>query len=373
MSIAHDKTTTPQWSPQQDAALKAVDAWLKDKSGGQVFRLFGFAGSGKTTLAIHLAKGIKQVLFAAFTGKAALVMRRKGCDGASTIHSLIYTLEDESGGEPTFTLNGDSAVRHASLVVVDECSMVGETLAKDLLSFGTRVLVLGDPAQLPPVKDAGYFTECAPDFMLTEIHRQAQENPIIRLSMDVRQGRGLDHGDFGAARVVSRKDIDQREVLTADQVLVGLNRTREMYNHRIRDLLGFAEKSPFPVVGERLICLRNDRAKGLLNGGIWTTKTSRRKKQMIELLLDPEDDGDARKVSVHQAFFQGKENSLEWHERRQSNEFTFGHAITVHKSQGSQFDNVMLFDESGSFREDARRWLYTGITRAAERITIVRG
>ena len=58
--------------------------------------------------------------------------------------------------------------------------MVDEDLGRDLLSFGKPVLVLGDPAQLPPVKGGGFFTEAEPDVMLTEVHRQAADNPIIR-------------------------------------------------------------------------------------------------------------------------------------------------------------------------------------------------
>lgn len=363
------------WSPQQSAALTAVSTWLSAPKGPQVFRLFGYAGSGKTTLAVHLAKDVEHVCFASFTGKAALVMRRKGCTDASTIHSLIYELEEGMGpGEPRFRLNKNSEVKHAKLVVIDECSMVGRELAEDLLSFGTKVLVLGDPAQLPPVKDAGYFTEREPDFMLTEIHRQAQDNPIIRLSMDIREGRSLEHGTFGPMRVVTREELDPAEVTKADQVLVGMNRTRAAYNRRLRELLGFAAKSEWPQVGEKLICLKNERANGLLNGGMWTVEKSREKGQRMKLRISPEE-GLAigqREVEVHKAFFDGTESEIEWSKRKDSSEFTYGYAITVHKSQGSQWPNVMLFDESATFREDARRWLYTGVTRAAESLTIVR-
>src|SRR5438552_18912019 len=82
----------PTFTPHQDSALKAVAGWLKAKPGksgtAPIFRLFGYAGTGKTTLARHIADGVDgEVKFAAFTGKAALVMRNKGCDNASTIHS----------------------------------------------------------------------------------------------------------------------------------------------------------------------------------------------------------------------------------------------------------------------------------------------
>ena len=201
-----------EWSPQQDEALKQVAAWLK-RGTPQVFRLFGFAGTGKTTLARHFAEGIDgEVAFGAYTGKAAHVLRQKGCADAATIHSLIYrpkAMEDEEA--PLFTINRESAASKADLIVIDECSMVDEELGRDLLSFGVRVLVLGDPAQLPPVKGGGFFTEHEPDAMLTEVHRQARDNPIIRLSMEIREGaERLAVGDYGDSRVIRRADIERR-------------------------------------------------------------------------------------------------------------------------------------------------------------------
>jgi len=360
------------WSPQQEAALKAVRAWLADKARPQVFYLAGFAGTGKTTLAKELAGNLKgDVLFGAFTGKAALVLRRKGCTDASTIHSMIYTVLEQDGVK-RFRLNPDAAVADAALVIIDECSMVGEALARDLLSFGTPVLVLGDPAQLPPVKDEGFFTNRRPDVMLTEIHRQAAENPIIRLSMDVREGRGLAHGDFGAVRVIGRDAVDRAEVMAADQILVGLNRTRHLYNMRIRKLQG--RVTAMPEVGERVVCLRNDKDRGLLNGGLWhVTKlmpSDERRWAMVVRSADF-DDGPAVRIGVHPLFFLGRSADVPEVIRKKCDWFDFGYALTVHKSQGSQWDNVYLFDESGTFRDDAAKWLYTGITRAAERLTVV--
>ena len=365
-----------QWSPQQDEALSRVSAWLKDRNGPQVFRLFGWAGTGKSTLARHLAEGVKSVKYAAFTGKAALVMRKRGCRGATTIHSLIYSLVSEKEGEPTFALDPDSDAAKADLIVIDEVSMVDEALALDLLSFGTKVLVLGDPFQLPPVQGAGYFTQGEPDLMLTEIHRQAADNPIIRMSMDIREGGYLERGRYGESLVIGKKDVDRNGVLEADQVLVGRNKTRLDYNDRIRELRGL----PFhePVAGDRLVCLRNDPKKRLLNGQIWTVAEVKRKNaSRFQMLLDPDDPAVSAaskaqaKVVTHKAFFSGEEDQLGWPERRQYDEFTFGYCLTVHKSQGSQWDDVYLFDESFVFRDDRQRWLYTGVTRAAEKITVV--
>jgi exodeoxyribonuclease V len=360
------------WSPQQDAALVAVAEWLR-RGDRPVFRLFGFAGTGKTTLARHVAEGVDgEVAFGAYTGKAALVMRMKGCADASTIHSMIYRSREAEEGGPQFVLNRSSPAAKADLIVIDECSMVDEELGRDLLSFGRPVLVLGDPAQLPPVKGGGFFTAAEPDVMLTEVHRQAKDNPIVQMSITVRAGGRLATGTYGESRVIRRREIDAGAVMAADQVLVGLNKTRRLYNTRIRELNGY--RDPMPAVGEKLVCLRNDKAKGLLNGGTWTVKALRPSPDRhVRLDVVPDDESRRRplEVSVLRAFFEGTEEALSLLERRESDEFTYGYALTVHKAQGSQWDDVVLFDESFAFREHRSRWLYTGLTRAAERVLVV--
>src|SRR6476661_7253912 len=169
----------PQFTPHQDQALRVVAEWLKAKPGTngtpQVFRLFGYA----------------------FTGKAASVMRGKGCHGASTIHSLIYRARESGEEIPSFDLWDEAPASKAELIIIDECSMVDAELGRDLLSFGVPVLVLGDPAQLPPIQGGGFFTEAEPDAMLTEVHRQAQDDPIVRLSMDIRAGDYIEPGRYG--------------------------------------------------------------------------------------------------------------------------------------------------------------------------------
>src|ERR1700741_4879039 len=113
------------FTPHQDSALKAVADWLKAKPGSngtpQIFRLFGYAGTGKTTLARHLAQDVDgDVAFAAFTGKGALVMRAKGCRDPTTIHSLIYRPRDRDEEMPSFELWDEAPVSKAKLIVVDE-------------------------------------------------------------------------------------------------------------------------------------------------------------------------------------------------------------------------------------------------------------
>lgn len=374
-----------QFSPQQDEALKAVATWLK-AGRPQLFRLFGYAGTGKTTLARYFAEHVEgQVQFAAFTGKAAQVLRSKGATNARTIHSLIYrprgeeAVEDETTGKtsmsPTFSLNRQSPIAKAALVVIDECSMVDEQLGRDLLSFGTPILVLGDPGQLPPISGGGFFTEQEPDFLLTEIHRQARDNPIIRMALDVREGRDLAYGDYGGARVIGKDEVTQDLVLDADQVLVGTNRTRRRYNRRLRELKGFT--ADYPQAGDKLVCLRNDPAKGLLNGSLWKVMTASREtvKPGINLLVSPEEDDPDRgvaKIKLLKAAFEDAEAEIPWQQKRRFDDFDYGYALTVHKAQGSQWNDVVLFDESWAFKDTRERWLYTAITRAAERLTIVR-
>lgn len=383
------------FSPSQDRALKAVAAWHRAGSASpQVFYLAGYAGTGKTTLARHFAEGLNgTVCFCAFTGKAALVMRNKGCVGASTIHSLIYSPVDE-GGATRWELNPESEAASADLIVVDECSMVGPDLGRDLLSYGRKVLVLGDPAQLPPVDGAGFFTDRSPDWLLTEIHRQAAESPIIVLANRARQGMRISLGAYGSVRVVGQ--VSDARLVEAGATLVGLNRTRVARCAQIRRLRGM----PTAVSrGDRLVCLRNNRVKGLLNGSLWTVERCWSHDPMVCAGVrsldgaaapgprsvgrvgwadvaggwDPDEDSQIVTIRVNPLFFEGRESELSERARRWSDEFTFGDALTVHKSQGSQWDSVVLFDESAAFREDGARWLYTGITRAAKELTLVLG
>ncbi len=398
------------WSPEQDAALAKVDRWIKDPNGQQIFRLFGYAGTGKTTLAKHLAEGVDgDVHFATYTGKAAHVLRKKGCEGATTIHSLIYNTREKSKArltelegkayilmqqgreesreaqelreliaierdklsQPAFSLNTQSILRESSLIVIDEVSMVDGRMGEDLLFFEKPILVLGDPAQLPPIAGNGFFINSKPDIMLTEIHRQARENPIIALATKIREGGRLELGDYGESRVISKTQITSEMAMEADQILVGKNKTRRASNQRARSLLGRAH--PHPIPEDRLVCLRNNHDLGLMNGALWEVDevASVDEELVVMSMHSTDDDAELVGVNTHMHHFVSDEK-MPWYERNGAEEFDYGYALTVHKAQGSQFGNVFMFDESWVFRDAARNWLYTGITRAAERITIVK-
>jgi exodeoxyribonuclease V len=368
------------WSPQQAAALDAVARWYASgRARKQIFRVFGYAGTGKTTLARHFADGLKgRVLYMAYTGKAAMVMRKNGCRGALTIHATIYEVEfNPETGVKKFVLKDVDDLSDAALFVIDECSMVDDEIGKDILSFGVPVLVLGDPAQLPPVRGGGFFTEKDPDVMLTEIHRQAAENPIVQMATTIREGGRLSYGTYGESRVITRSDLSQDDVMHAGQVLVGLNKTRAAYNGRMRTLHG--RRTSMPEVGDVLVCLKNDRNKGLFNGGLWHVIEflKRRKGHLNDHTVRMHlgsldfDSTEPVEVRVRKEFFEGRGNEVPWKELNGLQQFDYGYALTVHKAQGSQWDSVCLFDESGNFSTDRARWLYTGLTRAAEKITVV--
>lgn len=400
-------TETMQWSHQQSLALDLASRWLKAHQSGelgvpQIFRLFGFAGTGKSTIAMHLAEDLR-IAFCAFTGKAALVLRSKGCDGASTIHRLIYKPQEKLifdpknpgkviGREFVFNLKPVEELRdNYDLIIVDECSMVDQDLGRDLESFGIPILVLGDPGQLPPVKGTGYFTEHTPDICLTEIHRQARDNPIIALSEQVRQGRGrLEPGRYGDSRVFRRKSLDQLDLQRPEQVICGLNRTRTAANELMRKQLGF--KSIIEA-NDKLVCLRNEHRRGLLNGSLWEVVSLPTEEpdpdEWYEMTgkYPPRGDGqenalflkvgsidfDAEPLDVytHPAFINGTASKdLDFREHKYYSEFTYGYCLTCHKAQGSQWNDLLVINESYAFRDDATKWLYTAITRAAERIEI---
>jgi exodeoxyribonuclease-5 len=363
-------------SPKQDKAILAVKDWYEN-SDKQVFRLFGYAGSGKTTLAKHFADSIDgHTLYAAFTGKAASVLQKKGCN-ASTIHSLIYRLKkEEKGKPPEWELNQDSDLNDADLLIVDEVSMVGPDMGEDVESFGKKILVLGDPMQLPPIEGSGYFTDVQPDFLLDEIHRQAQDNPIIKLATSIRQMQMPFRGKYGESTVQDGMSSDL--VMSADQLIVGKNLTRKAANDRARSLLGRTQ--PLPEIGDKLCCWRNNRRDGFLNGTLWKVSATD-----TEFFGDPKDffppayvcdlqDEDGERVvggvQMHREPFTGGE--IPFYERRLANEFEYGYALTCHKSQGSQWPHVVILDESWSFRENKWRWLYTAVTRASEKVNICR-
>jgi exodeoxyribonuclease-5 len=369
------------FSTSQLGALDAIATWLKGSK--QVFRLFGYAGTGKTSLAKYLHADY----YAAYTGKAAHVMNSKGCYNATTIHRLIYVSKQKSVerlnelikkldanpnneaikkqiieerrnlNRPFFTLNLDSPLRFAKLLVIDECSMVDEQMGKDVLSFGCKVLVLGDPFQLPPVRGGGFFTETEPDVLLTEPHRFAKDQPIYRIATNIREGLPIKNDP----QVVRR--MTPELACSVDQIIVGKNVTRQATNKRMRELLGFS--NVLPVVGDKLVCTRNNHDLGIYNGAMYNVTAVDTTFGLCMEIQDP-NNGTKYDVCAHAEYFEGKEP----HDIMSADCFEFGYGITCHKAQGSQWDKVAVVDESHVFKNVSARWLYTAATRAAKELTI---
>jgi len=413
-----------KFSPQQAQALTDIKHW-HDRGDKQVFRMDGYAGTGKTSLAKHIAEMIPgKVFFCAFTGKAAHALHMKGCAGASTIHSLIYLpkqgyearakeyldelqvyretqvkmeLDDEEKirvqwleeilkdmTTVKFVLDENSEAENAALIIVDESSMVSNQLAEDLLSFNRPVLALGDPAQLPPVKGSGYFSKTQPDVLLTEVHRQALESPVLRLATEIRQGKPLTSGGMAyvngeeKAIVMPREEMTFIEMMKRGQILCGMNATRRKINRRYRNQLDILNNK-YPVVGEKLISLKNCFEDGLLNGTLC---------EVMTLLPDGDclnsiklgvttEMGQYTALKVNRDIFDAYETGE--HDLNKNTFHIVGHpmdfsyAITVHKSQGSQWEDVVVCNETPSMWNQAfkKKWLYTAVTRASKNITIL--
>ena len=420
-------------SPLQTNAIAEIKDWFNNRTRDQqVFRVFGYAGSGKTTITRHAIDGLGLstmnpnggqggVLFAAFTGKAALVMSRKGTP-ASTIHSLIYRVSEATPEEvarveeeaaklsssiltmpaaerafaserlkrlelrladihkPQFVINEQSLVRDADVIVLDEVSMVGEEMAGDLLAFGKPVLVLGDPGQLPPIKGAGAFTQATPDIMLTEVHRQAVDSAIIRLATLARQGLPIPQGQHDEhVWKMSRRDVSPAQMLMGGQVICGMNATRRQLNNAMRQAAGFANNYPTGR-NEKLICLKNRHDLGLING-MFIELTDIRDEGPLALSAEVKtEDGVSipGRVKIYKGHyddhvaFDRERSRRDWRDIRGLVESDWGYAITCHKSQGSQWQNVLVYDDGlGRTLEERARWLYTAITRAERGLVIL--
>jgi exodeoxyribonuclease-5 len=391
------------WTNDQQHAIKQVREWYSSGSK-RPFYITGYAGTGKTSLAKHFAQGISDVAFGAFTGKAASVLRKKGCPGATTIHSLIYRhagkenakkmeelrtllseatdadMDDgktetwdrelialEKRSKERFVLQEDPEIQEMKLVVIDEYSMVDTFIERDLLKWGVPVLFIGDPGQLPPVNGKAASDYRKPDFHLDEIHRQAKDSPILALATDARCGRQLHIGDYttqeGNVAVMSKDSFDWDHAVASSQVICGRNDTRARLNAAIRRRRNFEKL--YPEAGDKLICLKNDHELEILNGVTCTMLRSEKKKYVLDTVIDYE--GNRLELFLDPGHFEknyGKRMSYPSYDT--VSHFDYGYAITCHKSQGSQWYDVVLCDDGlmSHDQEFRKKWLYTAITRS---------
>ena len=410
------------FTPEQEEACALIEEWFFHLDT-KIFVLCGYAGTGKTFLLNRLVprlglKAGESAVFVAPTGKAASVLIQSGTP-ASTVHSLIYTREedievDENGEviRERFLrfVKKESLDKKIALIVVDETSMVSDEVLRDLLSFGVKCLFCGDPAQLPPVGGSNSLLSM-PCYTLTSIVRQEEGNPIVSLATRAREGKSLEYGDYGSVQILPRAGLSRalREelFLQADRVIVGTNRTRTALNREIRTFLGIPPTAVLPTEGEKVICTLNDWSKPLdergefhLVNGIAGKCFNVREGEDGLALLDfqpdfleniiydlPFDTGVFREGKYFHGYGDKAcllQNGILVHEnnypllrrfkvRREDTvcRFEFAYAVTCHKAQGSEYDYVVVIDESGFF-EDGRQWLYTAMTRAKKKLVIIR-
>ncbi len=384
-----------KFSKDQAEALTTIGKWLKTPEQ-QYLTLGGYAGTGKTTLLaafrkiLHDNDPAKRVAFAAFTGKAAQVLRAKlqsqkvlqKSDSCSTLHSLMYYSEGKKDAAPSWrkreTLPYD-------IIVVDEASMVSEDIWNDVLSFGKPVLAVGDHGQLPPI-NSDFNLMAEPTIRLEKIWRQAADSPIIQVATMARQTGQIPVGDYGAGvQKLSRSLPETGDVVEemlrgpADErlVLCGYNHTRQKLNAHIRELKEF--ESAEPARGDIIVCLRNSRESGLHNGQLGVIEA------IVPAESDPENIWYYIVASFDDVLFEGyapreqfgAATTLARPPRRSKKDivglFDFGYALTVHKAQGSQAPKVLVFEErfAKMSDDDWRRWLYTAVTRAEHELIIV--
>lgn len=351
---------------QQKQAFDEIMQWFKGSK--QVYTLAGYAGTGKTTLAKYIAAQInKRVVFCAYTGKAAKVLREKGCPNAGTIHSFLYSyLYRDENDNPIFGYDPNSILDAAGLIIVDEYSMLSQTIYDDLMQTGCKVLFLGDPFQLPPIaKDK---IDVKPNFFLDEVHRQALESPVLKAATDVRMGNALRHTNSGDFIYQPKSLISLDTYLNASQVIVGKNDTRRAFNDNFRKKLGFDKEKTFQH-GEKIICLKNNKQNGLLNGMIGVCKNPSENEQFF--YFNFECDG-----AVFPDLKVWKGDILGWDQKTYNyrsglDRFDYGYAITCHKSQGSEFEDVVIYNEPFGDDIERRRWQYTALTRAKTRAILV--
>ncbi len=344
---------------QQQAAVDTLASLRKDHQ-----TLGGLAGTGKSTIIRSLVERLPRFAVCAYTGKAAQVLRRKGVE-ASTIHSLIYRLATNDEGEPEesvrFELNRDLEIDG---VIVDEASMVGKEIYDDLVSLGLPLIFVGDHGQLEPVGAGGFNLMEHPDITLETIHRNAGE--IARFADHLRRGNDAKdwhqiNSDGYKYQVEVVSGVDGVDFAKVDQMICAFNATRVAINKTVREELGFPEDRP--VVGDRVMCLQNDRKAMVFNG-----------MQGVLVAIDNYNltfSNGADRLKVRHSLA-GFNSAAKPPYHRGVVPFDYAYCVTTHKAQGDEWDHVLVIEQRCSkwFHE---KWSYTAASRARNKLTWVLG
>lgn len=383
-----------QLSEEQELAVNQIFAFLTDPDPLRLeFKLGGFAGTGKTTIIKELIRRLDDLRYTkittvnvpaillrmvpmvcAFTGKACNVLRRKGVR-ANTIHSLIYRLVsiDPKSNQMEWRRVSKTDL-FGTFFIVDEASMISTDIYKDLRAYGIKMLFVGDPGQLEPVGENPLLMT-RPDLVLKHIHRQALDNPIIKLSKDIREGHPIPPigTDLGVNQqiMVRDKNLKTSQLADVDQIICGKNATRQRINRTMR----LAQRRVDVIdIGEKLIVLKNNRDAGVFNGLIIYVDRIVEKSTRY-WVIDCHDDADETyRFPVWLEPFTMEEKEVKnTKPPKGAIHCDYGYCITCHKSQGSEWDHVLVvFEWMPAHIWDNKKWLYTAVTRAAQRLTLCR-
>lgn len=366
----------------------------------------GYAGVGKSTLIRFIIDALnvnpeEDVCYIAYTGKAATVLRSKGCQNATTAHKLLYHAKPMPNGTYKFTEKTSIGFK---VVVVDEVSMLPKAMWERLLKHDVYILATGDPGQLPPIdKETDNHVLDNPHIFLDEIMRQAQDSEIIRLSMWVREGKSL--ASFPCLNeqvmVCTTDNFVKGMYDWADQILCATNPKRNGINEYVRASKQYDPNTP--TIGDKIISLRNhwDDASesgewALTNGTIGHISSYDiadinlpryiydKPISYMYTNIELEDNDRFLEVPIdYNGLITGTPtlNGKQCYQLLKNPalsltppyEFAYAYAITCHKAQGSEWNKVLVFEEKFPFDpEEHKRWLYTAVTRAKEKLVIIR-
>lgn len=346
---------------EQKLVLYKIVKGVKDEKQKETI-LGGYAGTGKTILVSYLAKFFPDFSICAYTGKAANVLRKKGISSASTIHSLIYRAVYEYGRLLGFELIPRTELP-ATGFIVDEGSMVTREIYEDLKYYGFPVIYVGDHGQLEPV-GSDFNIMKSPNYTLEKIHRNAGD--IAQFSERLRFGYNVKNfQETEKVRITPQRHINIDDMIAADQVICAYNKTRVAFNGQIRAELGH---SGTINVGERVMCLKNNRNQGLFNGMQGVVRNVY-EDDYGRPLMDFDFDGFLYTGIWYDPTQFGKEKlETECFGKEYPNPFDYAYAITAHKSQGDEFGSVLAYEQKCP-GWDHRRWAYTVASRAKEHLT----
>jgi ATP-dependent exoDNAse (exonuclease V) alpha subunit len=330
------------------------------RKGKMQTTLGGYAGTGKTTMIKYLKKFFPDYSVVAYTGKAANVLRRKGIQ-ASTIHSLIYQPMTGHDGEVHFSLASRDELG-CNGIIIDEASMVSDEIYDDLKSFSLPLIFVGDHGQLEPI-NSDFNLMANPEFKLEEIHRNAGD--IAHFANHLRQGYTAASYKSTTDKVVIMRSNQVTDQLMAnvEQCICGFNKTRVMVNQRIRAYKGYQS---LLEKGERIICLRNNKQLALFNGMQGTLVDFYQDRKRMYFIDFQFEDFMYTKVWVDLNQFGKEKNEFEF-KKGTPNPFDYAYCCTAHKTQGDEFDSVLVIEQR-SKQWDFRRWAYTCASRAREKL-----